>query len=121
MLTLSRVAAVILALHLKYGNIASVAKLFQFNYFQAEARLAARRQARYEARNIRMRELEKKQKEEDEVNNHGSMNHGSGSHSLIQHTSSTNSNHNNIHSGKSLVTQLLQFKLLRAEEYLKKV
>lgn len=65
---------------------------------QAEARLAARRQARYEARNIRMRELEKKQKEEDEVNNHGSMNHGSGSHSLIQHTSSTNSNHNNIHS-----------------------
>ena len=78
-----------------------VVKLFQSNYFQAEARLAARRQARYEARNIRMRELEKKQKEEDEVNNHGSsMNHGSGSHSLIQHTSSTNSNHNNIHSGK---------------------
>jgi len=57
---------------------------------QAEARLAARRQARYEARNIRMRELEKKQKEEEETNNH----------SLIQHTSSTNSNHNhsNIHS-----------------------
>lgn len=34
--------------------------------FQAEARLSARRQARYEARNIRMKELEKKQKEEDE-------------------------------------------------------
>ena len=34
--------------------------------FQAERRLAARRQARYEARNIRMKELEKKQKEEDE-------------------------------------------------------
>jgi len=62
---------------------------------QAEARLAARRQARYEARNIRMRELEKKQKEEEEVNNHSS-NHGP--HSLIQHTSSTNSNHNNMHS-----------------------
>merc|ERR1719393_1181088 len=57
---------------------------------QAEARLAARRQARYEARNIRMKELERKQKEEEETNNH----------SLIQHTSSTNSNHNhsNIHS-----------------------
>eukprot|EP00095_Tigriopus_kingsejongensis_P010959 maker-scaffold129_size324999-snap-gene-1.24 protein:Tk10959 transcript:maker-scaffold129_size324999-snap-gene-1.24-mRNA-1 annotation:"leucine-rich repeat flightless-interacting protein 2" len=33
---------------------------------QAEARLAARRQARCEARNIRLKELEKKQKEEDE-------------------------------------------------------
>ncbi len=33
---------------------------------QAEARLAARRQARYEARNIRMKELEKKQKEDEE-------------------------------------------------------
>lgn len=32
----------------------------------AEAHLAARRKARYEARNIRMRELEKKQKEEEE-------------------------------------------------------
>ena len=38
----------------------------QFFLFQAEARLAARRQARYEARNIRMKELEKKQKEEEE-------------------------------------------------------
>ena len=35
-------------------------------FFQAEARLAARRQARYEARNIRLKELEKKQKEDDE-------------------------------------------------------
>jgi len=61
---------------------------------QAEARLAARRQARYEARNIRMRELEKKQKEEEETN--GSLNHGQ--HSLLNHTSSSNSNHNNIHS-----------------------
>ena len=64
------------------------------NILQAEARLAARRQARYEARNIRMRELEKKQKEEEETN--GSLNHGS--HSLVTTTSSTNSNHNNIHS-----------------------
>ena len=31
--------------------------------FQAEARLAARRQARAEARDIRMRELEKQQKD----------------------------------------------------------
>lgn len=34
--------------------------------FQAEKRLAARRQARYEARNIRMKEIEKKQKEDEE-------------------------------------------------------
>jgi len=61
---------------------------------QAEARLAARRQARYEARNIRMRELERKQKEEED--NNGSMN--TSSHQLIQNTSSTNSNHNSIHS-----------------------
>merc|ERR1719204_2850218 len=33
---------------------------------EAEARLAARRQARYEARNIRMRELEKKAREDEE-------------------------------------------------------
>ncbi len=33
---------------------------------QAEARLAARRQARYEARNIRMKELERKQREDQE-------------------------------------------------------
>jgi len=62
---------------------------------QAEARLAARRQARYEARNIRMRELERKQKEEED--NNGSLNTTS-SHQLIQNTSSTNSNHNSIHS-----------------------
>lgn len=35
-------------------------------YFQAEARLAARRQARAEAREIRMRELERQQKEAEE-------------------------------------------------------
>lgn len=69
-------------------------------YLQAEARLAARRQARYEARNIRMRELERKQKEEED--NNGSLNTAA-SHQLIQNTSSTNSNHNSIHSGKHLV------------------
>lgn len=37
--------------------------LFPFSQFQAEARLAARRQARAEAREIRMRELERQQKE----------------------------------------------------------
>lgn len=62
---------------------------------QAEARLAARRQARYEARNIRMRELERKQKEEED--NNGSLN-STTTHQLIQNTSSTNSNHNSIHS-----------------------
>ena len=34
---------------------------------QAEARLAARRQARYEARNIRMKELEKKAREDEQL------------------------------------------------------
>merc|ERR1719251_570609 len=65
---------------------------------QAEARLAARRQARYEARNIRMRELERKQKEEEDTNTNTSLGPAtgqSGPHSLVQHTSSTNSNHNN--------------------------
>jgi len=76
---------------------------------QAEARLAARRQARYEARNIRMRELEKKQKEDEDTttNNHTGVNSSSsGPHSLIQHTSS-NSNHNNsnIHSAADGVTR----------------
>jgi septal ring factor EnvC (AmiA/AmiB activator) len=37
-----------------------------YSNLQAEARLAARRQARYEARNIRLKEIEKKQKEEEE-------------------------------------------------------
>jgi len=60
---------------------------------QAEARLAARRQARYEARNIRMRELERKQKEEEEHDVSGHQ------PSSLQHqTSSNNTNHNNIHS-----------------------
>lgn len=35
-------------------------------FFQAEARLLARRQARAEAREIRMRELERQQKEQEE-------------------------------------------------------
>jgi len=82
---------------------------------QAEARLAARRQARYEARNIRMRELEKKQKEDEDT---GTTNHTgltsstslntSGPNSLIHHTSSTNSNTNhnsNIHSASDGVTR----------------
>jgi len=43
---------------------------------EAEARLAARRQARYEARNIRLKDIEKKQKEEDENQaNHTNHNH----------------------------------------------
>jgi len=43
---------------------------------EAEARLAARRQARYEARNIRLKEIEKKQKEEEETQaNHTNHNH----------------------------------------------
>merc|ERR1712088_149797 len=43
---------------------------------EAEARLAARRQARYEARNIRLKEIEKKQKEEEENQaNHTNHNH----------------------------------------------
>jgi len=37
---------------------------------KAEARLAARRQARAEAREIRMRELEKQQKEEENSDLH---------------------------------------------------
>jgi len=71
---------------------------------QAEARLAARRQARYEARNIRMRELERKQKEEEENGGGGGGGGGvnQGNHTptqqLLQHTSSNNTNHNNIHS-----------------------
>ena len=53
---------------------------------QAEARLAARRQARYEARNIRLKEIEKKQKEEDENQaNHTNHNH-------VQHPGKTNKN-----------------------------
>jgi len=72
---------------------------------EAEARLAARRQARYEARNIRMRELERKQKEEEENGGGGGGGGGGvnqGNHTptqqLLQHTSSNNTNHNNIHS-----------------------
>ena len=47
-----------------------------------------------------MRELERKQKEEED--NNGSLT-TTGSHQLIQNTSSTNSNHNSIHSGKTNV------------------
>lgn len=43
---------------------------------EAEARLAARRAARYEARNIRLKEIEKKQKEDEENQaNHTNHNH----------------------------------------------
>jgi LRRFIP family len=55
---------------------------------QAEARLAARQQARYEARNIRMRELEKKARDEEE---------GGGPASLP-------ANHNSLHSGRAPLT-----------------
>jgi len=59
---------------------------------QAEARLAARRQARYEARNIRMRELERKQKEEEVEVGSGAV-----AHQQLLVTTSSNSNHNNVH------------------------
>merc|ERR1712079_368751 len=53
------------------------------NSKEAEARLAARRQARYEARNIRLKEIEKKQKEEDENQaNHTNHNHVQHPHPL---------------------------------------
>jgi len=49
---------------------------------EAEARLAARRQARYEARNIRLKDIEKKQKEEEEnqanQTNHNHVQHPDG-------------------------------------------
>lgn len=40
--------------------------LIEHYYLQAEARLAQRRQARAEAREIRMRELERQQKEQEQ-------------------------------------------------------
>ena len=40
--------------------------MLSFFHFQAECRLAARRQARAEAREIRMREIERQQKEQEE-------------------------------------------------------
>jgi len=61
---------------------------------QAERALAARRQARYEARNIRMRELEKKAKEEAESGGCGTQPHG-----LSPQPSLNSVNHNNSHPG----------------------
>eukprot|EP00088_Acartia_fossae_P049706 TRINITY_DN5496_c1_g1_i13.p1 TRINITY_DN5496_c1_g1~~TRINITY_DN5496_c1_g1_i13.p1 ORF type:complete len:394 (-),score=189.72 TRINITY_DN5496_c1_g1_i13:1870-3051(-) len=61
---------------------------------EAEARLAARRQARYEARNIRMRELEKKAKEEEEnssLNSIGSLSDGTVTRRGVRETRSYNS------------------------------
>ena len=53
----------------------AISHIFYF-VLKAEARLAARRQARYEARNIRLKEIEKKQKEEEENQaNHTNHNH----------------------------------------------
>jgi len=49
----------------------------------AEAHLAARRKARYEARNIRMREMEKKQKAEMETENSAAVTNSSPSSSLL--------------------------------------
>lgn len=43
-----------------------ILKVKPFFLFQAEARLAARRQARAEAREIRMKELERQQKEQEQ-------------------------------------------------------
>lgn len=50
---------------LKSNNFDTIDLLF-IKMFQAEARLAARRQARAEAREIRMREIERQQKEAEE-------------------------------------------------------
>jgi len=61
---------------------------------EAEARLAARRQARYEARNIRMRELEKKAREEEEnssLNSIGSLSDGTVTRRGVRETRSYNS------------------------------
>jgi len=67
---------------------------------QAEARLAARRQARYEARNIRMKELERKQREETGDTQPAQLPAGEASpaqHATLANQASNNSNHN-IHS-----------------------
>ena len=61
-----------------FANSSRMSRLAGFyglcNILQAEARLAARRQARYEARNIRLKEIEKK-KEEEENNQSNHTNH----------------------------------------------
>ncbi len=88
---------------------------------QAEARLAARQQARYEARNIRMRELEKKAKDEEEgghvsSTNHSSLHSGQSSHftaayiqvsphimqQLIRYSGYFSRKHNGLHTGHPL-------------------
>lgn len=61
---------------------------------EAEARLAARRQARYEARNIRMKELEKKARDEEEnssLNSIGSLSDGTVTRRGVRETRSYNS------------------------------
>jgi len=63
---------------------------------QAERALAARRQARYEARNIRMRELEKKAKEEAAEGGGSPHTAASPQSSLGHHNNSLNHN-NSIH------------------------
>jgi len=70
---------------------------------QAERALAARRLARYEARSIRMRELEKKAKEEaaDGGGNMATSPHSlttSPQSSLSHHNANNSTNHNNSHS-----------------------
>jgi len=65
---------------------------------QAEARLAARRQARYEARNIRMKELERKQRQEELQGGPAEAGEQSPLTPTLSNQSSNHSNHNNIHS-----------------------
>lgn len=55
-----------LPLLLKHYDVQFALLLIPNHYFQAEARMLAKRQARAEAREIRMRELERQQKEQEE-------------------------------------------------------
>jgi len=86
---------------------------------EAEARLAARRQARYEARNIRMRELEKKAREDEEgsttntsttpttpaVHNHSSSIHSDGANRRgVRETRSFNSRRSSTDSSEDGVS-----------------
>jgi len=68
---------------------------------QAERALAARRQARYEARNIRMRELEKKAKEE-------AAEGGGTPHSVASPQSSLGHHNNSVNHNNSSHTPHLQ-------------